>query len=212
MNRLNPIGDCVKRTIPLVDGDCYLVHDFLGAAHADQFFHDIDQTAKWHQPHWKLFGKVVRSPRLAAWYGDPGALYQYSGQMNRPLPWFARLRQVCNLIQEYSGVRFNGVLINLYRSGNDSMGWHSDDERELVPSATIASLSLGATRRFVMRHKWRKNVATVDIELPHGSLLIMRGATQQHWRHAVPRTKKMVEARINLTFREVISEPRGDEG
>lgn len=193
----------MESVIPLIDGDCVLVERFLNKTRADRFFLDIRQTALWHQPQLNLFGKAVRSPRLAAWYGDPGAVYAYSGQVNRPLPWFEALRQLRRRIEGHTGARFNGVLLNLYRDGNDAMGWHSDDEAELGAQAVIASLSLGATRRFVMRHKRRAGLAVVEIALRHGSLLLMRGRTQQHWRHALPRTRQAVGARINLTFRRV---------
>lgn len=193
----------MKSVIPLPDGDCYLVEHFLKPSRADQFFDHIRQTARWRQPRLNLFGKPVNSPRLAAWYGDPEAVYAYSGLVNRPLPWFQSLLRLRGQIEDYTGARFNGVLINLYRSGSDAMGWHSDDEAALGPVAAIASLSLGATRRFVLRHKRRKNLAPVEIALHHGALLVMRGETQRYWRHAVPRTKRPVGARINLTFRWV---------
>ena len=191
--------------IPLVDGECCLVERFLDEAQADRFFADITETAVWHQPQFTLFGKPVNSPRLAAWYGDAGAVYTYSGLANRPLPWFDSLRRLRRRVEAHvgDGARFNSVLLNLYRNGDDAMGWHSDDEPELGAQAVIASLSLGATRRFLMRHKRRKNLGLVKLPLRHGSLLLMRGETQRHWRHAVPRTKQPVGARINLTFRRV---------
>ncbi len=193
----------MKCAIPLVDGECYLVERFLDNAQADRFFHLIGQGARWRQPRLKLFGKSVRSPRLAAWYGDPQAIYAYSGVVNEPLPWFDALAQLRRRVEAHTGSRFNSVLLNLYRNGDDAMGWHSDDEAELDRTAVIASLSLGATRRFVMRHKRRKDLDSVQIPLRHGSLLVMAGETQRHWRHAVPRTKRPVGARINLTFRRV---------
>lgn len=193
----------MKCAIPLVDGECYLVEHFLDNAQADRFFHLIGQGARWRQPRLKMFGKSVRSPRLAAWYGDPQAIYAYSGVVNEPLPWFDALAQLRRRVEAHTGGRFNSVLLNLYRNGDDAMGWHSDDEAELDRTAAIASLSLGATRRFVMRHKRRKDLDSVQIPLRHGSLLVMAGETQRHWRHAVPRTKRPVGARINLTFRRV---------
>ena len=193
----------MKSVIPLVDGECYLVEHFLNHSRADQFFQDIRQTAVWHQPQLSLFGKPVNSPRLAAWYGDAEAIYTYSGLVNQPLPWFESLHQLRARVEDHTAAHFNSVLLNLYRNGNDAMGWHSDDESELVEGATIASLSLGATRRFVMRHKRRKDLDSVKIPLHHGSLLVMQGQTQRYWRHALPRTKQPVEARINLTFRLV---------
>ncbi len=197
----------MKSVIPLVDGECYLVEHFVEKTRADEFFHDIRQHAVWHQPRIRLFGKTVDSPRLAAWYGDPQAVYAYSGLVNRPLPWFEALRQLRARIQACSGASFNSVLLNLYRDGNDAMSWHSDDESQLVPGAAIASISLGATRRFVLRHRRQKTLARIKIPLHHGSLLVMQGETQRHWHHAVPRTKHPVGARINLTFRLVDTPP-----
>jgi len=195
----------VDGLISQVDGECYLVDNFLDKAQADCSFENIKQNSRWHQPEVILFAKQVSSPRLAAWYGDPEALYTYSGLVNEPLPWFESLSQLRLQVEDYTGNRFNSVLINLYRNGNDAMGWHSDNEPELGSRPVIASVSLGATRRFLMRHKRRKDVNTLKVELHHGSLLVMKGETQQHWRHAVPRTKQAVEARINLTFRLVHS-------
>jgi alkylated DNA repair dioxygenase AlkB len=195
----------VEGLISLVDGECYLVDHFLDKTQADFCFENINQNSRWHQPRVNLFGKQVASPRLAAWYGDPEALYTYSGMVNEPLPWFESLSQLRLQVEDYTGIRFNSVLINLYRNGNDAMGWHSDNESELGSRPAIASVSLGATRRFLMRHKRRKDASTLKVELHHGSLLVMKGETQQHWRHAVPRTRQAVKARINLTFRFVHS-------
>ncbi len=193
----------MKEVILLPDGECYLRTDFLDTRGADHFFSHLKRTAVWRQPRLRLFGKTVRSPRLAAWYGDPAAVYIYSGAVHHPLPWCETLQQLRRQIEACTAARFNSVLLNLYRNGDDAMGWHSDDEKELAADAPIASLSLGAPRCFVMRHKRRKNLASVKIMLQHGSLLVMQGATQRHWRHAVPRTRKPVGARINLTFRLV---------
>lgn len=189
--------------IPLADGECYLREHFLSALRADRFFETIYQTAEWQQPRVNMFGKSVGSPRLAAWYGNPDAVYTYSGLVNTPLPWFATLQKLRSQVEAYTGARFNSVLLNLYRSGDDAMGWHADDESELAQDAAIASLSLGASRRFLMRHKRRQNGTRMNLTLHHGSLLVMLGETQRHWQHAVPRTRKAVGARINLTFRLV---------
>ena len=150
-----------------------------------------------------LFGRAVDSPRLSCWIGDPGAAYRYSGVRHEPEPWPEGLLPVRERLFCEAGVAFNSVLANLYRDGRDSMGWHGDDEPELGARPTIASLSLGATRRFVLRHRrdpGRKRV----FELPHGSLLLMRGDSQADWRHALPRTAKPVGPRINLTFRRIL--------
>ena len=155
-----------------------------------------------------MFGRTVRVPRLISWHGDPGCRYRYSGQTYEPAPWTPGLARIRALLCARTGVAWNAVLANYYRDGRDSVGWHSDDERELGPARddiAIASLSLGATRRFVMRHRERGDRR--ELALADGSLLLMRGTTQRHWRHALPKTAQRVGPRLNLTFR-VISSPR----
>jgi alkylated DNA repair dioxygenase AlkB len=151
-----------------------------------------------------MFGRRVAVPRLISWHGDPDCSYRYSGQTYEPAPWTPGLARIRALLCTRTGLAWNAVLANYYRDGNDSVGWHSDDERELGPSrddVAIASLSLGATRRFVMRQ--RKGEARRALDLADGSLLVMRGTTQQHWRHALPKTAARVGPRINLTFRVI---------
>lgn len=156
----------------------------------------------WRQEEVVIFGRPRLVPRLVAWHGEPGARYTYSGTPHKPLPWTPVLEQVRRRVQELSGRHFNAVLLNLYRDGRDGMGWHSDDEAELGPEPAIASVSLGATRRFCLRHRRRKEMRA-ELSLPHGSLLLMSGATQRHWVHAVPKTAVRTGERINLTFRRV---------
>jgi alkylated DNA repair dioxygenase AlkB len=154
-----------------------------------------------------MFGRTVRVPRLVAWHGDPGCRYRYSGQTYEPAPWTPGLAQIRARLVARTGIPWNAVLANYYRDGSDSVGWHADDERELGPTkddVAIASLSLGATRRFVMRH--RASGERRAFELWDGSLLVMRGRTQAHWRHALPKTAAAVAPRLNLTFR-VIRQP-----
>ena len=151
-----------------------------------------------------MFGKKLPVPRLSAWYGDPGSVYSYSNIRLDPKPWFAALTDVRVKVETLSGSTFNSVLLNLYRNGNDSMGWHSDDEPELGARPTIASLSLGATRKFHLRrrddHKVRRS-----LDLHHGDLVVMAGPTQAKWAHHVPKTAKPVGVRLNLTFRTIHS-------
>jgi alkylated DNA repair dioxygenase AlkB len=151
-----------------------------------------------------MFGRRVAVPRLISWHGDPGCRYRYSGQTYEPAPWTPGLARIRALLCARTGLAWNAVLANYYRDGNDSVGWHSDDERELGPErddVAIASLSLGATRRFAMRH--RKGKVRRALDLGDGSLLVMRGTTQQHWRHALPKTAARVGPRLNLTFRVI---------
>jgi alkylated DNA repair dioxygenase AlkB len=151
-----------------------------------------------------LFGRRMRVPRLISWHGDPGCRYRYSGQTYEPAPWTPELARIRALLCERTGIAWNAVLANYYRDGGDSVGWHADDERELGPTrddVAIASLSLGATRRFVMRHE---SGARREFALTDGSLLVMRGTTQRHWRHALPKTAAPVGPRLNLTFRVIL--------
>jgi len=153
-----------------------------------------------------LFGRSVPVPRLIAWHGDPGCRYRYSGQTYEPEPWTPTLARLRDALRARTGIAVNGVLANYYRDGSDSMGWHSDDERELGPTRediAVASLSLGAARRFVLRH--RKSRERREFSLGDGSLLLMRGGTQRHWQHALPKTRAEVGPRLNLTFRVVVS-------
>ncbi len=156
-----------------------------------------------------MFGRPVRVPRLVAWHGDPVAVYTYSGTEHRPLPWTPVLVRVRRRVEALTGHEFNAVLLNLYRDGRDGMGWHSDDEPELGPEPVVASASFGATRRFCLRHR-RRRESRLDLPLGHGSLLLMHGATQRHWLHAVPKTRAPVGPRVNLTFRTVRPAPPRD--
>ncbi len=144
-------------------------------------------------------------PRLTAWYGDEGAVYTYSGLKNAPAPWNAPLLELRTLVEDAAGARFNSVLLNRYRSGNDGMGWHADNERELGATPVIASVSLGTPRLFTMRAKSDKK-RLLDLRLAHGSLLIMGGASQQRFQHAVPKENRLHGERINLTFRAVLTD------
>jgi alkylated DNA repair dioxygenase AlkB len=143
-------------------------------------------------------------PRLTAWHGDPGAVYTYSNIRMEPEPWTPLLESIRDRVSEFCKAEFNSVLLNLYRDGNDSMGWHSDDEKELGPQPTIASLSFGAERTFKFRHKFNRSLKH-SMTLSHGSLMVMQGETQALWQHSLPKTRKKVFPRINLTFRRILS-------
>ena len=160
-------------------------------------------TVPWEIHRIRLFGREVDSPRLSCWIGDPQARYRYSGALFAPRPWPACLLPVRERLARQLDVDFNSVLANRYRSGRDAMGWHSDNEPELGEQPVIASLSLGASRRFRLKGR-RPGAPGLQLDLPHGSLLVMRGDTQTHYRHALPRTAKPVDERINLTFRRIV--------
>jgi len=191
------------RTFDLPDADVRYAPQWIARDAADALFVALRDGIAWERHRIRLFGRAIDAPRLSCWIGDPDATYTYSGMRYTPHPWPEALHAIRERLSVACGAEFNGVLANLYRDGNDGMGWHADDEPELGPCPLIASLSLGATRRFAMRR--RSNPACrLDIELAHGSLLLMGGATQAHYRHALPKTTRAVGARINLTFRRLI--------
>lgn len=163
----------------------------------------LQKEIPWKQEHIKLFGKTHPTPRLTAWHGDEHCVYKYSGVVNQPFPWTPSLLTIKSRIENLSnGTTFNCVLLNFYRDGSDKMGWHSDDEKELGPNPSIASVSFGATRRFDFKHKTEAN-NKFSIHLESGSLLLMQGDMQHHWLHQIPAQKRIQEPRINLTFRYI---------
>ena len=175
---------------------------WLPAGRADALLRELTQTLDWQVHCIRLFGRLVASPRRSCWIGDSEAVYRYSGMRFTPRPWTPALSLLREEVGAAAGVRFNSVLVNLYRDGDDAMGWHSDDEPELGPEPLIASLSLGGERRFVLKHR-RRPENRLALLLKHGSLLLMSGETQRNYRHALPRTRKPVAPRINLTFRSI---------
>lgn len=195
-----------KTKIPLTEGNSVLIDSFLSQDEAGDLQDDLMQRVKWHQPEIVIYGRKMKSPRLSAWCGDAGAIYRYSGTVNHPVPWIESLYALRERLETFIGSPFNSVLLNLYRDGNDAMGWHADDEAELGNDPTIASVSLGGRRRFLMKPRKGKAGSTVKVDLDHGSLLVMAGATQRNWKHSISRTRKPVEPRINLTFRHIRSQ------
>lgn len=189
------------------DGELYYRPAFIQPASARELFECLHETLDWQQEDIVIAGRRIKVPRLVCWYGDTDAVYRYSGVVHRPLPWPAILLELKRQIETYSGWSFNSMLGNLYRDGNDSMGWHADKERELGDNPRIASLSLGAHRLFRLRHRLGERQ---DLELEDGSLLLMGGKLQHHWRHCLPKTRQPTGPRINLTFRFIISaNPQG---
>ncbi|MEG4282072.1 alpha-ketoglutarate-dependent dioxygenase AlkB [Microcoleus sp. A006_D1] len=184
------------------DGEVILYPFLFSSTESDQLFLDLNDSVKWKQDIIHLFGKTMPLPRLTAWYGDEGKSYTYSGIEQHPEPWNSTLKSIKSKVEEISEVTFNSVLINLYRDGKDSVSWHSDDEPELGKNPIIASVSFGATRRFSLKHKISKK-DKVDIDLPNGSLLLMKGETQHYWQHQIPKNYKLLDRRINLTFRVI---------
>ncbi len=191
----------------LPQADLLFDPEFVPAAEAVALLAQLSAEVAWEQRTIRIFGQPMPQPRLTAWHGDPNARYTYSGLAWEPRPWSPTLLDLRQRVEAATHTRFNSVLLNLYRNGRDSMGWHSDDEPELGPAPAIASLSLGATRRFRLRSR-NGLVPPLGLDLPPGSLLLMRGPTQQHWQHALPKTTRPIGPRLNLTFRWVA----GDEG
>lgn len=174
---------------------------FYQPTEADALFNALLAKIAWAEENILIFGKWVKVPRLMCWYGDFNACYRYSGVDHAPEPWLPELLPVKSKIEQQCRSTFNSVLANLYRNGNDSMGCHSDDEKELGEDPTIASLSLGDGRLFRLHHK--KSKQTINLNLGHGDLLVMGGTCQRKWMHSVPKTKAIKTPRINLTFRKV---------
>ncbi|MDQ3617682.1 MAG: alpha-ketoglutarate-dependent dioxygenase AlkB [Pseudomonadota bacterium] len=195
------------QTLPLPKATLAFDRCWLDARSADALISVVREHTAWENHRIRLFGREHPSPRLSCWIGDEDAGYRYSGTRFEPRPWLPVLLPIRERLAGELGVAFNSVLANLYRDGRDAMGWHSDNEAELGTSPVIASLSLGATRRFMLKHR-AEPARKLVLELPHGSLLVMSGTTQKHYRHALPRTAKPVGERINLTFRRVASTQR----
>ena len=189
----------------LPDASIQYFPEFFPAVQANGMLQKLISGITWKQNTIKMYGKENPVPRLEAWYGDPGKSYTYSGITMQPTPWNDDLKIIKNSIEPVSGVIFNSVLINHYRDGKDRVAWHSDDEKELGKNPVIGSVSLGAERNFKLRHKqYKVNGQKKQITLRHGSFLLMKGSTQHHWMHEIPRTAKTIGPRINLTFRVIL--------
>jgi len=175
---------------------------FIPMGERFSLFEWLLDNVPWQQDDIVMYGKKMPIPRLQAWFGDTNADYGYSGIRLTTLPWLPELMQLKTEIEHKTQSTFNAALVNLYRDGNDTVGWHSDDESELGHQPTIASISLGETREFQLKHKVSKE--KLSIRLTSGSLLVMSGNTQHCWQHCVPRSKRVQSPRINITFRKII--------
>lgn len=183
------------------DGAVNYLGRILSAASAEQYYQALLTGVPWKNDEAVIYGKHIITARKVAWYGDSAFSYTYSRTTKQALPWTPELKELKQLVEGRSGSTFNSCLLNLYHSGSEGMAWHSDDEKELIKNGTIASLSLGAERKFCFKHK--RTQETVSMVLENGSLLLMKGATQTHWLHRLPPTKKVTTPRINLTFRSM---------
>lgn len=189
--------------LSLPDAEILFYPGFLVTSEADSSLDALLKETPWRHDSLNFGGKQVPIPRLQAWYGNKRSNYGYSGLALNPLPWTALLTNLKEQVEECCHAEFNSVLLNYYRDGNDSVAWHSDDESELGDKPMIASLSLGATRRFDLKHLSRK-IPKSSCELSHGSLLLMGKGMQQFWRHRVPKQPGITSGRINLTFRKIV--------
>jgi len=184
----------------LADAELDYLPDWVDTALADSWLRALVEQTPWQQPELFIHGRYHRTPRLTAWYGDSGARYRYSGKLHEPLPWTPLLDEIRQRIVREVGQPLNAVLLNYYRDGQDSMGWHSDAEPELGRDPLIASLNLGGNRRFDLRRVGSTRIEH-SLTLEHASLLVMRGPTQHHWQHQVAKTRQACAPRLNLTFR-----------
>ncbi|NJK59916.1 MAG: alpha-ketoglutarate-dependent dioxygenase AlkB [Oscillatoriales cyanobacterium SM2_1_8] len=189
------------KSLSIPDAEVELYSSCFSGNENDKIFQKLLSQVCWKQEKIKCYGKELDLPRLTAWYGDTGKRYVYSRIAMEPKPWIPVLLHIKSRVEDIAQFSFNSVLLNLYRDGRDSIAWHSDDEPELGKQPVIASLSFGGERKFQLRHKVKKQQEKVELNLTHGSLLIMKGKTQEYWQHQIPKTSKPVMPRVNLTFR-----------
>lgn len=191
--------------ISLPDADVSILHNLEMPTPYEDILHRLMSQTIWRQEAVRIYGKQYQQPRLVALYGEPGKQYDYSGIALRPLPWTDLLREIKRRIEDCTDQTFNAVFLNLYRDHNDSMGFHSDDERELGKNPVIASLTFGATRIFLLKHKFNKDLPLVKIPLESGTVLLMKGETQHNWKHGINKQTAPCGPRVNLTFRTLLS-------
>jgi len=207
MNNLQPdlfnqTTDSQSPDVILKNAELYYRPSFFGIEESTRLFKILLEKINWQHDVIKMYGREIPLPRLSAWYGDISKPYSYSGIILQPLPWTDELLFIKNRIELIAKVKFTSVLLNRYRDGQDYVGWHADDEKELGQNPVIGSVNFGATRRFQLRRKDNKN-DKFEVALKHGTFLLMRGTTQHYWQHQVPKTTQRIGERINLTFRVI---------
>jgi alkylated DNA repair dioxygenase AlkB len=193
--------DPVVNLLPF-DGAADYYGKVLTPAEARHYLGAMLRRIEWRNDEAVIFGRHIVTKRKVAWYGDQSYSYAYSGKVRDALPWTPELLELKKVVEGVCGGAFNSCLLNLYHNGDEGMAWHSDDEKTLEPDGSIASLSLGAERKFAFRHRGTRE--TVSIQLEAGSLLVMHGTTQAYWMHALPKSKKVTLPRVNLTFRTMV--------
>ncbi len=194
--------DSISNNLLHKDGTVNYYRKVLTLNEANRYFDLLLQNILWQNDEAVIFGKHIITKRKVAWYGDSDYLYTYSNTTKQALAWTKELSDLKQIVEELTETKFNSCLLNLYHNGNEGIAWHSDDEKSLGKNTTIASLSFGAERKFSFKHKQTKQ--TISLVLEHGSLLIMKDATQTNWLHSLPKSKKITRPRINLTFRTIV--------
>jgi alkylated DNA repair dioxygenase AlkB len=184
------------------DGEVFYYEDFFTAQQSQEFLHILTEEIPWKHDEVVIFGKVIQTLRKVAWYADDERPYTYSGRTKIGLPWTPTLLSIKSAIEAKAKITFNGGLMNYYHDGNEGASWHADNEKTIMPNSCIASVSFGAARKFEFKHKQTEE--KVSLTLAPGSLLLMQGTTQTHWIHALPKSKKIKDPRLNLTFRQMI--------
>lgn len=197
---MSPFNFMPENNLLPFSGEVYYVSEFFDTIESDNYFRSLCDNILWQQEPVKIFGKEVMQPRLTAWFGEKD--YRYSGITMKARPFDKTLQAIKHKVEHFVGEHFNGALLNLYRNGDDSMGWHRDNEKMLGINPFVASVSFGVTRKFLLRNYNNRSIST-ELELQHGSLLLMCGETQNCWQHTVPKSRNQPHARVNITFRQV---------
>lgn len=200
MELFENIADATRNLLPQ-DGTVNYYGKILNQIEADEFYKTLLETIEWKNDEAVIFGKKILTKRKVAWYGDENFEYTYSNSTKNAIPWTEELLALKKLTEEKTGEIFNSCLLNLYHDGSEGMAYHSDGEKDLKKNGAIASLSFGAERKFLFKHKFTKE--KIELFLEHGSLLVMKDETQSFWLHRLPPTKKVSTPRINLTFRTI---------
>lgn len=195
------IGNLNQNNLLPYDGQVYYHPFAFSKEEIEAHFHDLSNEISWQQDVVKLFGKTYITDRKVAWYAEKPFIYRYSGQSKTALPFSPTLLDIKSRVEKITGAEYNACLLNYYHNGSEGMGWHSDNEKSIRPNSSIASVSLGVSRKFQFKHKTHSH--KFDLILDSGSVLDMRGETQEFWLHALPKSKKVLGTRINLTFRKM---------
>ena len=199
-----PVNTLAPHNLLNKEGCAHYFDQVFSPANCISLFEELLEGLNWQPDCITMFGKQIITKRQVVWVGDAGCSYTYSGQKKYPQAWTPPLLLIKEKLEKLASWQFNSCLLNLYHNGNEAMGWHSDNEKSITPASAIASLSFGAERKFSFRHRLSKETRSVMLE--HGSLLLMKGTTQTHWQHSLPKSTRVTSARINLTFRHMVDQ------